>query len=107
MIVCGIFVVAGCDDFSFYGLIDDARDRRDTGLALQISPISATVPAGADLLFSATGGTRPYTYALVRGNGSVDPESGVYTAPATPSVDIVRLIDADGTSVDSQIVVVE
>jgi hypothetical protein len=106
-IACAIFTVAGCDDFSFYGLIDDAKDGKDTGLELQISPISATVPAGADLLFSAAGGKRPYSYSLVSGNGSVDPDSGKYTAPATASVDIVRLIDANGASVDSQIVVVE
>lgn len=107
LVILSATMVLACDDFSFYGLIDDAKDDNDTTLELQISPISATVPAGADLLFTARGGKKPYVYTLVSGNGAIDSQTGAYTAPATASVDIARVTDADGSSVDSQIAVVE
>jgi hypothetical protein len=99
--------LSACDDFSYYDLIDEATDGEDADLELQISPITASVPAGAYLIFTARGGTKPYAYTMVSGAGTIDPEHGVYSAPESASVDIVRVTDSDGTYVDAQIVVVE
>jgi hypothetical protein len=49
---------------------------------LAISPASAQVTAGGTTAFSAAGGTPPYTYS-VSGSGTVDPTTGLYTAPAS------------------------
>jgi hypothetical protein len=37
---------------------------------------------------------------------AIDPESGVYSAPPEPSLDIVRVMDAEGSTSEAQIVVV-
>ncbi|MDR3608268.1 MAG: hypothetical protein P4M08_12935 [Oligoflexia bacterium] len=52
---------------------------------LGLSTTSIAVANGGTLVFTASGGTAPYTYALVAGGagGSINSSSGVYTAPAT------------------------
>ena len=107
LLVCAIvlFLLPACDDFTFYGEIDDPKG--DPEQPLEISPVSATVPVGANLIFSCRGGFPPYSYTLLSGSGEIDADSGVYTAPDIPTVVIIRVTDSDGTHVDAQIVVVE
>lgn len=101
------FAVLGCDDFSFYGLIDDAGSGSDPDLDLQISPVSAVMPVGADLVFTSRGGTAPYHYEKISGLGDIDSDTGVYTAPPQPTVAIIRVIDSEGAYVDAQVTVAE
>lgn len=97
-----------CDDFSFYDLIDDSDTNPQGELEdLSLSPISATIQAGADLTFTAAGGKAPYVFVVVSGDGTIDPSTGIYTAPVSVSVDIVRVTDTTGASLDAQVVVVE
>jgi len=105
--LAALAALSGCDNFTYYDLIDKATNDTDPDLALQISPISATVPAGAYLIFTARGGTKPYVYSRVSGNGTVEPDTGLYSAPTTATVDIIRVTDSTGTFVDAQVVVVE
>ena len=45
-----VYVLAGCDEFTFYGQIDNSGNDQDQ--VLEISPVSATVPVEANLIFS-------------------------------------------------------
>lgn len=99
-------LAASCDDFAFYDLFNNPEDT-DSGIELQISPVSATMPVGAELHFYSRGGTKPYGYQVISGNGSIDADTGVYVAPDSPSVDIIRVTDAEASYVDAQVVVVE
>ena len=73
---------------------------------LGISPLSSAAAPGQTLQFLASGGESPYVFLVVAGGlGSIDAETGLYTAPSVPSVDIVRVVDAAGASADAQVVV--
>jgi hypothetical protein len=106
LILAVVSITAGCDNFNFFGLIDQAKDD-DEGLELQISPIYAQVAVGSDMIFTAKGGIRPYTFSIVSGNGTIEQDTGVYTAPVSASSDIVRVTDSNGAFVDAQVVVIE
>jgi hypothetical protein len=68
---------------------------------LAISPSSTSVTAGGHVTFSASGGAGGYHYSLSasRSGGSVDADTGDYTAGATGGVsDEVTVTDSAGTS---------
>ncbi len=95
-------LLAGCKDFSFYGVLGDRID--DT--PLQIAPTSANVAeSGGILTFTATGGTPPYTYSVISGasSGSVT-TTGTFTAAASGAV-VVRVTDTKGRASDAAITV--
>ena len=96
----------GCADFVFWNLLAN-DDPGSNGSELVVAPISVTVSTGSTVQFSASGGTGPYTFVVVTGAGTIDPESGLYTAPGVSSVDIVRVVDELGASSDAQVIVVE
>ena len=83
-----------CDNFDFYGLISGMASG-SAGGPLAISPLSATVTVNATCTFTASGGTPPYKFS-VTGSGTIDPGTGVYTAPAAPSSDSVQVSDTAG-----------
>jgi hypothetical protein len=63
-------------------IVSDEMDTLDTpGLTLGVP--THTVAPGKTLQFSTTGGTPPYSYRVTSGVGSIDPNSGLYTAPTT------------------------
>ena len=41
-----------------------------------IVPVSITIPKGDSVIFTAVGGTPPYTYSIVSGDGSIDANTG-------------------------------
>ncbi len=63
-------------------------------MSLAISPTTADVNAGSTRTFVGSGGTGPYIYALVSGIGSIDPDTGVYTAPAASGKAVVSVTDS-------------
>jgi len=93
--------LAGCKDFSFYGVLGDRID--DT--PLQISPAAVSVAEGGTLTFTATGGKPPYSFARVSGTGSIDAGTGLYTAPPTAGSETVRVTDSKGRRSDAAITV--
>jgi hypothetical protein len=82
-----------CDTFDFYGLISGKTTGPSGPLA--ISPLSATLSAGAACTFTASGGTPPYRFTVV-GSGTIGDKSGVYTAPLSGASDVVQVSDAAG-----------
>ncbi|MFT3915277.1 MAG: hypothetical protein QM704_14505 [Anaeromyxobacteraceae bacterium] len=67
---------------------------------LALSPTGASVVAGGQVAFKASGGAGGYSYELT-GNGSggsIDPATGAYTAGATAGTDTVTVTDASGAT---------
>jgi hypothetical protein len=94
-------LLSGCDDFLYYEVMAGAIPG-SAGGPLSISPISATLPVDGSLVFTAGGGTAPYRFTVVSGNGDIDETTGRYTAPSSPGSDIVRVTDNDGATSDAQ-----
>jgi hypothetical protein len=65
--------------------------------ALGLNPSPATVAAGATLMLTPSGGTAPYTLALIAGDGSFDSTTHIYTAPAATGTATVSVKDSLGT----------
>jgi plastocyanin len=91
--------LSGCKDFSFF---------TELGLKgeLKISPSTVTTTVDTSVTFSTTGGNPPYTYQVISGSGTIDSASGVYTAPSSPSSDIVVATDSSGQSGTATVTVV-
>ena len=49
------------------------------------------------------GGLGPVRFELVEGAGTLDPRTGVYTAPPSPTVAVIRATDANGYSATVQL----
>jgi hypothetical protein len=62
--------------------------------ALKISPTSASLKTGETVDFQASGGTPPYAFSIVSGEGTIDAASGLYTAPDSPAEAVVQVADA-------------
>lgn len=70
-------------------------------LPMQLNPSLASVQAEAMRQFQAAGGYGDYLYEITVNNsgGSIDPDTGLYTAGATPAVtDTIRATDAFGNT---------
>jgi hypothetical protein len=97
-----LFVLSGCKEFSFFGVLGDRID--DTSLI--ISPATVIVPMNSTVTFTASGGRPPYSFALVAGTGSVDAGTGLYTAPGTAGNAAVRVTDSKGQRSDAAVTVI-
>jgi len=89
-----VFLLFGCDSFSFFTEVDGRG-----GLALEISPISLTMPVLESFSFTANGGFPPYSYSADSGTISSDPADqtrGIYFAPGITGTDTVTLVDSRG-----------
>ena len=105
VIVFGL-TAAGCDDFSFYDLLDADTSNVPTG-EFTINPLGMTLIVGEQATFTAVNGTPPYTFVVLSGSGSIDETSGLFTAPNTPGTSIIRVIDSTGATNDAQVIIVE
>ena len=101
-----------CDQFILYDeLVDEnlesqvAQSPATQTAALAIAPVAATLTATASLTFSASGGTPPYVYSMTSGLGTIDADTGVYSAPLGASTDAVRVTDAAGGTNDAAVTV--
>ncbi len=75
---------------------------------LAISPASASVSTGGSQIFSASGGTAPYTFSIVANNsgGTINASTGSYVAgPKSSVTDTVRAADAAGNISNATIAV--
>jgi hypothetical protein len=89
-----LLAMASCADFSFYGVMQGVIP----GGTLQISPLAVTLGTGATCAFLASGGSPPYSFALVSGGGSIEADSGLYTAPVSPDNAIIQVQDSKGAT---------
>ena len=100
-------VAVGCTDFSFYSLLDGDAGGGDTGKPLEIVPDFIRLNVGQEFVFTATGGTPPYSFTVVEGDGTIESNTGKYTAPSGTSSDRVKVVDDAGNENEAQIAVVE
>ena len=70
-----------------------------------IAPTSISLYINNSTSFTALGGISPYSWSLVSGAGTIDAETGTYTAPAAPGSDVVRVTDSNGNHSDSAVTV--
>ncbi len=89
-----LLALASCADFTLYGVMQGVIP----GGTLQISPLAVTLGTGATCDFLASGGSPPYSFALVSGSGSVDADTGLYTAPALPDHAVIQVQDSRGAT---------
>jgi hypothetical protein len=99
--------VAGCDDFSFYDLLDIDKSSEPTGDFAIIPFGDVMVLVGEQTPFKAVNGTPPYTFVVTSGQGSIDGSTGVFTAPDTVGISEVTVIDSTGATRKVSIIIVE
>lgn len=69
-------------------------------VSLSISTSEMSTNSSQNL--TASGGYPPYTFSIISGQGTVDPSSGLFTAPSVPGVSLVRATDSQGHASSSQ-----
>jgi plastocyanin len=92
--------LAGCVPWELSKILDGPQ-----GKALAINPAETVLQAGNTITFAGSGGVPPYTYDLVSGGQSVDPVSGLFTAPVTAGTAVVRVTDKTGKTRDATITI--
>lgn len=71
-------------------------------LVITPSPVD-DLQVGESVTLAASGGAPPYAFSLVAGDGAVDANSGVYTAPGVPTAATVRVTDSLNDTADAVI----
>ena len=97
-------LLSACDAFSFYEQLDGAE-----GAALEISPLSATLPVGGAVSFTVRGGFPPHSVAATAGSVSQspsDPSVWSYTAPAQTGTSTVTAGDSRGNRRSASVTVI-
>ena len=98
-------ICARCDVFTFYDLM--SPNSSTAGGELSISPLSVTLSVKTQCAFTVTGGKPPYAFSIVSGQGTIDPDNGVYTAPAEPGSDVIQVVDREGSIKQALVTCVE
>ncbi len=71
---------------------------------LEISPSSVSLTTGEKLTFTAFGGTAPYSYSAETSTGSIDPDTGLFTAADVKKLGgRVRVTDSVGGTSDATV----
>jgi trimeric autotransporter adhesin len=73
--------------------------------ALSISPAAVDTLVNLSQVFTATGGTSPYSYSLFSGSGAVLALTGNYTAAASAGSAVVRVTDSLGQFADAVVTI--
>jgi hypothetical protein len=93
-------LLVSCNPFGLRDLLEAA-----TRAALSIDPRNVSLPAGANLAFSASGGVPPYTYTTT--NGGIDAATGEYTAPLSAGSATITVTDFAGATVSTGVTITE
>lgn len=80
-----IFLASGCmsSGSGTLATTSAATNANTETSGIIVSPATDTITPSSTLQFSASGGVAPYSYSLASGGGSIDPGSGIYTAPSS------------------------
>ena len=100
-----IFLSAGLTTCSQNFNLEETLDGPE-GKALTLSPNSAQVGINETLDFDAEGGVPEYKYSMLQGLGTIDPGSGLYTAPGIEGTEIISVKDSYGSIKTASIEVV-
>ena len=92
-----VFLFIQCDSFSFFSEADNSITPNSPILP-EISPEAIVLQPNSTCIFNASNGTPPYYYEIVTGYGSINSETGEYTAPAIETNDIIRVSDSKGNT---------
>ncbi len=96
----GVYTAPSSTDDVVVRVTDSVDKTSDAVLTIFIAgsftivPASITITKGDSVIFTAIGGTPPYTYSIVSGDGSIDANTGFYTAPDKQGVTIVSVTDS-------------
>lgn len=60
-----------------------------------LSPTAKTLRINRTVTFTATNGVPPYTFSVTSGGGTIDPNTGLYTAPGVAGTATVTVTDAN------------
>jgi hypothetical protein len=94
-------VLSGCPQAQLVGLLDG-----DDGQPLAISPQTTVVVANEVVTFEASGGHKPYTYSKLSGEGVIDADTGVFTAPGSTGTTVLEVADRAGNGARATVEVV-
>ncbi|TVR51596.1 MAG: hypothetical protein EA426_19880 [Spirochaetaceae bacterium] len=85
-----------CGELSMFEVLESEEPG-----SLTVAQSNVTLPPRAQFQVSATGGFTPYTYELAEGMsaGTIDPTTGLYSAPGAATTDEVVVIDRYGAHV--------
>jgi len=72
---------------------------------LAIAPTQASLDPGMAKTFAGAGGSKPYSYSIASGTGSIDASSGAYTAPAAAGSAVIRVTDASAQHADASVTI--
>jgi hypothetical protein len=70
---------------------------------LSVSPAALVVGVKGTVQMNASGGTTPYQYRMVSGTGSVNKDTGVYTASTNATTAVIAVTDAISNTAQTQI----
>lgn len=96
-------LLSGCREAGLYAELGPLNQ---PNRELELAPSRITIQVDTSTLFAALGGTAPYSYSVVSGTGTIDPTTGIYTAPPVVGNEQVRVTDADGSSATASVRVV-
>jgi hypothetical protein len=105
VVFISVLLVTGCENFLFSDIMEDPSAGGSGPLV--ISPISTTLVVDTKVVFVATGGTPPYLFSLQSGGGSIDADSGIYTAPGTPGSAVIQVRDDQGEISEAEAIYIE
>ncbi|MBN2656538.1 MAG: hypothetical protein JXR86_05715 [Spirochaetales bacterium] len=103
IIILSLLISASCEDS--FNLVDSV-DGPD-GIALAISPVSATIVVDTSMTFAASGGVAPYTFFLSDDSaGQIDEEAGLYTAPSSVGSGTIYVEDSYGARANATVTII-
>lgn len=98
--------LAAFDSFVLYDELEPPVAASQGGAPLLLSPANVAVKVTEKVAFAASGGAPAYVFAIASGGGSIDPQTGLYTAPSSAGAATVRVSDAAGDSAEASVTVV-
>ncbi len=107
----GVYTAAGTTGTDTVRVTDGVSVNRTATVhvyaPVAISPNPATINAGTQVDFNASGGIGTLVFSVPGDFGTVDPVSGLYTAPGTTCTATVRVTDSQGKFADWSFTVVD
>lgn len=106
VVVCiSVLFVTGCENFLFSDIMDGLSAGGSGPLV--ISPISTTLLVNKTCVFAASGGTPPYVFSVQSGGGSIDSDSGIFSAPGFPGSAVIQVRDDQGEISEAEAIYLE
>jgi len=76
IVMFSLFILSGCSEISLFTLLSNEQEG-DFGISQDV----VNIREGTMYDIDAQGGFLPYSFAIVSGDGSINPLTGLYTAP--------------------------